>query len=1216
MKRAIVVLLIASMLSTCTVYASDNSEVVIDAAEYAEEYSQSGGGEASGQSISEEGSGQGVSEEGSGQDVSGEASGQSGSEEDAGQSVSEEDSAQNGSQEDAGQSVSGEGSGQEEYTDHGSENSAGSGDYSSEAEPAGTEANLSDGSESAGDSDETAEESGGDEAASSMTASESDDEKDAVTENPETVPDSGNSVNEASVVSKESSPGNETGVSAEESTEAAAGQSMDAAVSNAVKAVPPARKSGTTEGNATTTRIAIMSDIHYVTDRLVSELGRQNLKDWAATEFRLMEEIDAILTAALEGASKAEPEALLICGDLVSNGELLGARTLAEKLKAAKEKNGFANTGFYVVNGNHDINNSYAADFTDATVTKADRVQPSDFAAIFSGLGYGDDDHCEGGSHSVYKPVNDDPSQTGNHGGLSYAADIADGITLIVLDTGIYRTDEDEQSMYNDAQKTAGYVSDDLLKWAAEQARAAKAKGNFVLAMSHHGLLPHYDTDLEDKAAWYMDSFRIPNWEKVAETLADAGVSVALTGHTHANDIASYVSKNNNVLYDVETAALCAYPCLWRAFEIVSSGEGEEKTYTISIDTTYINDDLQADTSNWSFTIGDKTKTFDGDYHSNLQEYAYDKTGINERMLEPAAMYMVKNTLSDIINHKDGLGGYIKEQLEIPEDQSLGEYAAGSIRKLIDGFTGFAQEISSAIISGKLSLENMTKEGDENPAFKITADLNGRTEYGKAAFDLSYIPTAINELIAKTEAKLREGNWLKNPYTSNPLLDDIQKLIKNAVVPALTQPLDENDPDSAAVNLVNDAWQSFAKGDEGLADEAQKAKWEHERELLDGEKLAGKLTDGLWKEAVQLHTSRYPTVSELLSQRIVEENKKGIITITTENPGDYMIPAIVNLLGITSLNTLSSIIRTAGALNLLGEKNPLPSSVVKPITDLVVDLHEFMTSDHNITHDNTWDFQMVRFDANGGHVGRTHALTVEDHKLINLPTPDERAHYTFDGWFTSETGGRKMTADDDMTGINTLYAHWTYVGEDKKDDPAEEDEKTVPAKPDDQDTEDDSRTEPSDDKEEDISPAKPSGTEQGGTSKDTDPGERTAWNLHDYFVSRKALHEKIYQVEYDDVEHTKYCDAIVSALKKGETIFHMGPWLSLDANAVTAIEESKADVTLEYIGLNIGFRVLIPAGSKISRFADDHGYVCIVCLAEYYGYKNIRPDEVLRQPLL
>ncbi len=126
--------------------------------------------------------------------------------------------------------------------------------------------------------------------------------------------------------------------------------------------------------------------------------------------------------------------------------------------------------------------------------------------------------------------------------------------------------------MYNNAQKTAGYVSDDLLAWAANQAKEAKAKGNLVLAMSHHGLLPHYDTDLEDQAAWYMDSFRVPNWEKVADTLADAGVSAVLTGHTHANDIATHVSKNNNVLYDVETAALCAYPCLWREFDIVTAG--------------------------------------------------------------------------------------------------------------------------------------------------------------------------------------------------------------------------------------------------------------------------------------------------------------------------------------------------------------------------------------------------------------------------------------------------------------------------------------------------------------------------------------------------------------------------------------------------------------------------------------------------------------------
>ena len=120
-----------------------------------------------------------------------------------------------------------------------------------------------------------------------------------------------------------------------------------------------------------------------------------------------------------------------------------------------------------------------------------------------------------------------------------------------------------------------------------------------------------------------------------------------------------------------------------------------------------------------------------------------------------------------------------------------------------------------------------------------------------------------------------------------------------------------------------------------------------------------------------------------------------------------MIPAITNLFGVDKLDTFSAIIRTVAALDMVGMENPIPFTTVQPLTDKVVDLHEVLTTDHNITHDNTWDFKMVRFDANGGSVGQTHALTVEDHKLIFLPTPDEREDYIFDGWFTSETAGNR-----------------------------------------------------------------------------------------------------------------------------------------------------------------------------------------------------------------
>ena len=43
-----------------------------------------------------------------------------------------------------------------------------------------------------------------------------------------------------------------------------------------------------------------------------------------------------------------------------------------------------------------------------------------------------------------------------------------------------------------------------------------------------------------------------------------------------------------------------------------------------------------------------------------------------------------------------------------------------------------------------------------------------------------------------------------------------------------------------------------------------------------------------------------------------------------------------------------------------------------------------------------------------------------------LPTPS-RSGYTFDGWYTSSSGGSKVTSGTMITGNTTLYAHWTRI---------------------------------------------------------------------------------------------------------------------------------------------------------------------------------------------
>ena len=71
----------------------------------------------------------------------------------------------------------------------------------------------------------------------------------------------------------------------------------------------------------------------------------------------------------------------------------------------------------------------------------------------------------------------------------------------------------------------------------------------------------------------------------------------------------------------------------------------------------------------------------------------------------------------------------------------------------------------------------------------------------------------------------------------------------------------------------------------------------------------------------------------------------------------------------------------------------------------------------------------VTFNSNGGTVSGTGTKTVTSgEKYGTLPTAT-RNSYTFDGWYTSENGGTKITENTtvSLTGNQTLYAHWTAV---------------------------------------------------------------------------------------------------------------------------------------------------------------------------------------------
>ncbi len=82
------------------------------------------------------------------------------------------------------------------------------------------------------------------------------------------------------------------------------------------------------------------------------------------------------------------------------------------------------------------------------------------------------------------------------------------------------------------------------------------------------------------------------------------------------------------------------------------------------------------------------------------------------------------------------------------------------------------------------------------------------------------------------------------------------------------------------------------------------------------------------------------------------------------------------------------------------------------------------TPTNNVTLYARWDpIFTIYLNATGGTVSPS-TMTYDGTQALTLPTPT-KSGYTFDGWYTQQTGGDEATSPYTPTGSRTLYAHWT-----------------------------------------------------------------------------------------------------------------------------------------------------------------------------------------------
>ena len=267
-------------------------------------------------------------------------------------------------------------------------------------------------------------------------------------------------------------------------------------------------------------KIFLLADIHVMSPQLLDNPENEAWQAYLSESRKMVDYSVPVFDKLCKQIIAEKPDLLLIAGDMTKDGEFESHDYVTNKLTEI-EKSGIP---VFVIPGNHDRGwQPDAKVYQNNTAKNTKFISKEQFLDYYKEFGYGNDSEIH--------------SKT-----LTYAKEILPGLTLIGIDS--------DQTAKVDA---------DAAKWAGQKAKEAKNKGQQVIAMMHHALLPH----IYNQEALHINSV-IKNYKNFRDQLMEAGVKVIFTGHYHISDITRYTSPQGQDIYDVCTGSPISYPCDYR----------------------------------------------------------------------------------------------------------------------------------------------------------------------------------------------------------------------------------------------------------------------------------------------------------------------------------------------------------------------------------------------------------------------------------------------------------------------------------------------------------------------------------------------------------------------------------------------------------------------------------------------------------------------------
>ena len=307
-------------------------------------------------------------------------------------------------------------------------------------------------------------------------------------------------------------------------------------------------------------RFVVMSDIHYISRRMMRPGTPEHIRMQPAVCEQALAQ-----AAAADGA-----DVILLTGDLTDRGDRPSHEDLISLLRGLKAKG----KRVCVTTATHDFNHhkAYQRQYAD---TKAQfRESPWDQPffdreeAVYRDLVTDDcrdmtEEECNPALEEVctpeelwelYREFGRDDAFSVCDSAFSYCVALEEDLWCLMLNDNF----RNEECMHN----VSVTYSPACLRWIRSLVKRAKAEGKTLFACTHHPLLPPapaYKIGAGDR-----DMRRA----EVGHLLADLGVKLVFTGHTHFADVGFLQSRRGNLLCDISTPSVRFYPPRFRVAEL------------------------------------------------------------------------------------------------------------------------------------------------------------------------------------------------------------------------------------------------------------------------------------------------------------------------------------------------------------------------------------------------------------------------------------------------------------------------------------------------------------------------------------------------------------------------------------------------------------------------------------------------------------------------